>query len=133
MTTPKHKIKIQKQILVELKTQTLTAFDGRKQIYKFDCVTGDDTHPTNPGVFNIFLRDKEHVSKKYHVPMHYALFFTKDGKAIHQYHGPAFSLVRALKENVSDYFGSHGCVRLEEENAKTLFDWTPIGTPVHVK
>jgi len=32
-----------------------------------------------------------------------------------------------------DWFGSHGCVCLTEEDAKTLFDWTPIGTLAHIR
>lgn len=29
-------------------------------------------------------------------------------------------------------FGSGGCVRQPDYKAKALFDWAPIGTPVHV-
>lgn len=66
--------------------------------------------------------------------MHYAMFFTRDGKAIHQYHGvvPLFA-VRLLKENISDWFGSHGCVRLSEEDARALFEWAPVQTTVRVR
>jgi lipoprotein-anchoring transpeptidase ErfK/SrfK len=71
-------------------------------------------------------------SHTYNVPMNYAMFFTLDGKALHQYHGPGFGVVRAFKTSVSDWFGSHGCVRLREEDARTLFDWAPIGTTVNV-
>jgi lipoprotein-anchoring transpeptidase ErfK/SrfK len=67
------------------------------------------------------------------VKMHYAMFFTHDGKAIHQYHGPVFSIVRALKTSVSDSFGSHGCVRLQEEDARALFSWASNHTIVHVQ
>lgn len=31
-----------------------------------------------------------------------------------------------------DWFGSHGYVRLEEEDGKLLYERTPIGTSVHV-
>jgi lipoprotein-anchoring transpeptidase ErfK/SrfK len=66
--------------------------------------------------------------------MNFAMFFSSDGKAIHQYHGILpLAVVRAAKSGVSDWFGSHGCVRLTEEDAKTLFDWTPIGTPVDIR
>jgi hypothetical protein len=29
--------------------------------------------------------------------------------------------------------GSHGCVNLTRENAKRLYEWAPIGTPVEVR
>jgi L,D-transpeptidase catalytic domain len=87
-------------------------------VYTFDCITGDKDHPTDKGNFFIFAKDEKHVSHKYSVKMHYAMFFTHDGKAIHQYHGPApFWLVRGLRQDASDWFGSHGCVRLTELTA----------------
>ena len=122
-----------KRIEVDLASQTLKAFDEGKQIYAFDCVTGDSSHPTNKGKFYTFMKDRSHVSHKYNVKMYYAMFFTRDGKAIHQYHGPApFSVMRTVKEHVSDWVGSHGCVRLNEEDARTLFDWAPIHTMVDI-
>jgi lipoprotein-anchoring transpeptidase ErfK/SrfK len=123
-----------KRIEVDIATQTIKAFDGAKQIYGCDCVTGDSSHPTDKGTFHTFLKDKTHVSHKYNVKMNYAMFFTHDGKAIHQYHGPApFSVMRMAREHVSDWIGSHGCVRLKEEDARTLFDWAPMHTQVIIR
>jgi lipoprotein-anchoring transpeptidase ErfK/SrfK len=34
---------------------------------------------------------------------------------------------------VSDWFGSHGCVRLAEDDAKTLYGWATIGTTVTIQ
>jgi lipoprotein-anchoring transpeptidase ErfK/SrfK len=125
---------IAKRIEVDIASQTLSAFDNGKLIYKLDCITGDSGHPTDRGTFHVFLKDQRHVSHKYHVKMYYALFFTQDGKAIHQYHGPGnFGLVRTLKEKLSDWFGSHGCVRLTEKDAAAMFAWTPLNTTVHIK
>jgi len=121
-----------KRIEINLADQTLTAFDGTSQVYSFDCISGDDDHPTDPGTFHIFLKDATHFSHTYHVKMYYALFFTRDGKAIHQYHGPGFWLIRNLKVHVSDWFGSHGCCRLQEDDARTLFNWAPLHTTVHI-
>jgi lipoprotein-anchoring transpeptidase ErfK/SrfK len=64
---------------------------------------------------------------------HYALFFTHDGKALHQYHGPVdLRAIRFMRHNVSEWFGSHGCVRLREADARALFNWSPMGTAVYV-
>ena len=38
-----------------------------------------------------------------------------------------------MKANVSDRLGSHGCVRLTEDDAQALYSWTPVGTIVEVK
>lgn len=119
-----------KRIKVFLDRQVLVAYENGKEVFKFDCATGDRDHPTDIGVFPIFKKDRKHFSQTYKVEMDYAMFFTHDGKAIHMSHavGP-ISLLKSLGMN---YFGSHGCVRLREEDAKTLFDWTPFGTIVEI-
>jgi lipoprotein-anchoring transpeptidase ErfK/SrfK len=123
-----------KRIDVDLTRQTVTAYLDSAVAYRFDCITGDSSHPTDRGTFRVLRKDKRHISHKYHVPMYYALFFTNDGKAIHQFHAPpgSFQVVRALKQNVSGWFGSHGCVRLAESDASALFDWTPLHTTIRV-
>ncbi len=123
-----------KSIIVDLQDQSVEAFEDGKSVYKFICVSGDDDHPTDKGTFKIFRKEHPYRSKSYNVQMDYAMFFTEDGKALHQYHGPIpLSMVRDLKKGVSEWFGSHGCVRLEKEAAQTLYEWAPIGTKVTVK
>lgn len=130
VTTAKKRGK--KVIKVNLMLQVLEAFEGTDRIFKFDCVTGDKDHPTDRGTFLISRKSKHHVSEKYKVKMHFAMFFTDDGKAIHQYHGFApLNMVRAAK-GASDWFGSHGCIRLTENDARALFAWTPEMTKVVV-
>jgi len=70
-------------------------------------------------------------SKKYNAQMNYAMFL-HGGEAIHQYHGVSFTLDRFFRTQVSDWFGSHGCVRLTEDDAHALLDWTPLGAVVKV-
>ena len=124
---PKRKI-----IKVSLARQSLDAYENDKLVYRFDCVTGTSDHPTEPGTFSIFKKDRIHRSQKYDAQMNYAMFFSSDGKAIHQYHGSF--LLAQLGHNVSnDLFGSHGCVRLAEADVKKLFDWAEIGTKVIIK
>lgn len=121
-----------KQIVVDLDNQNLYAFEGRKLKYSFDTTSGDIDHPTatKPQLFHIFRKHKKYVSKKYGARMDYAMFFTYDGKAIHQ--SNAVTLTSYLKTLGINYFGSHGCARLSEDDAKKLFFWTPMGTPVFI-
>jgi lipoprotein-anchoring transpeptidase ErfK/SrfK len=122
-----------KRIEVSLEEQMVRAYEDDNLVYEFICVTGDDDHPTDQGTFKIFRKQHPYRSKTYDVPMDYAMFFTKDGKALHQYHSPVpLSLVRFLKTEVTEWFGSHGCVRLEEDEARTLYEWAPMGTKVKV-
>ncbi len=124
---------LRKRILVSLDAQMLWAVQDGRVKFEFPCATGDSSHPTDKGVFPIFRKRETHVSSAYNVPMNYAMFFTKDGKAVHQYHGAmGLTVVRFMKTAVSDMFGSHGCVRLEQQSANSLFNWTPMHTEVHV-
>ena len=123
-----------KSIVVNLDEQMVEAFEDDNRVYAFICVTGDDDHPTDKGVFHIFRKQHPYRSKTYNVPMDYAMFFTEDGKALHQYHGPVpLSVVRNIKQGVTEWFGSHGCVRLEENAARTLYEWAPLNTKVTIK
>ena len=97
----------------------------------FICLSGDNRHPTDRGKITIVRKHQIYRSRTYDTQVNYAMFFTLDGKALHQYHGPVpLAVVRSLRQSVSEWFGSHGCVRLAERDAKALFDWAPIGTTV---
>lgn len=136
MTEPpkkKPQPKSNKVIRVHLAQQIVEAIEGDKKVFRFECVTGDKNHPTDRGSFVILRKHATYRSRTYDVQMDYALFFTLDGKAFHQYHGLVpLPVIRTTRSSVSEWFGSHGCVRLEQADAKALFDWTPMNTVVQV-
>ena len=119
-----------KHIKVLLDRQVLIAYDADKEVFCFDCASGDRSHPTPPGQYQILRKHPIYRSKKYDVQMDYAMFFSRDGKAIHKSH--AVGPISYLKYFNFHWFGSHGCVRLAEGDAKTLFEWTPVGTRVEI-
>ena len=132
-SAPKSQSKKPKVIQVNLTLQIVEAYEGSTRIFQFECVTGDKDHPTDCGVFRILRKSHPYRSHTYNVQMNYAMFFTHDGKALHQYHGIVpLSIVRTARSNVSEWFGSHGCVRLAEADAKTLYEWSSVGTTVKV-
>jgi lipoprotein-anchoring transpeptidase ErfK/SrfK len=121
-----------KRIEIDLTSQTVSAYDGTTVFHQCECVSGDASHPTPKGTFKVFRREHPYTSKTYGVPMNYALFFNK-GIALHQYHGPApWFLLRAGRA-LTNAVGSHGCVRLQEDDARALYTWAPIGTSVQVR
>jgi lipoprotein-anchoring transpeptidase ErfK/SrfK len=126
----RRKPEMPKRIEVDLSRQVLLAFDGPKQVFSFDCVTGDDSHPTPSGRWHIRSKHRHYTNHKYHVRMNFAMFFTTTGEAIHEssFVGP----LSYLKSLDMGFIGSHGCVRLASEDAEALFQWTPIGTNVRV-
>jgi len=121
-----------KQIIVELDAQNLYAYDNGLRVYKFNCASGSSKHKTaiKPELHHVFRKHEDYTSKTYNAPMDYAMFFTKDGKAIHE--SRAVGPTSYLKMMGVDYFGSHGCVRLSGSDAKKLFFWSPMRTPVFI-
>ncbi len=123
-------IGINKKIVVVIDTQVLLALEGDKVVYEYDVVTGRPKKETHPGDYRVSRKYKDYTSKTYGSEMPYSMFFSKDGKAIH---GTQWATVRSyLHAYVTESVGSHGCVGLSEENAKTLFSWAPVGTPIEV-
>jgi len=122
-----------KRIVVDLRSQSLAAYDGATLFHRFECVSGDSGHPTPTGHFQITRKHHPHTSHTYHVPMNYAMFFKSTGEALHQYHGPApWALLRAGR-SLTTLVGSHGCVRLQEYDARELYAWAPVGTQVDIR
>lgn len=119
-----------KRIVVNLDRQKLFAYEGDKLFHECHCVTGRAGHETTPGTFKIFLKDKEYVSKKYKTPMPFAMFFTKDRKAIH---GTTLAVPRSFAKYLgADEAGSHGCIGVTPEDAEKLFKWADVGTAIEI-
>ena len=120
-----------KEIQVFLESQTLRALEGNDVVYEFDVVTGQAGKETEEGGYKVFKKHERYVSKTYGSEMPYTMFFSKDGKAIH---GTTVATLRSyLQTYLTSSLGSKGCVGLTDDNAKALFEWAPVGTPIIVK
>ena len=120
--------KSSKVILVNVDQQVLYALDNYKIVYEFDVITGQPGKETHAGRFSVFKKIEDYTSKKYKAPMPYTMFFSKDGKAIH---GTKWATIRSyLHVYVTESVGSMGCVGLTEDDARTLFEWAPMGTTI---
>jgi lipoprotein-anchoring transpeptidase ErfK/SrfK len=119
-----------KEIQVNVDEQTLAALENGEPVYTFDIVSGRPDKETLVGTFKIFRKHEQYTSKTYGSEMPYTMFFTDDGKAIH---GTNVATLRSyLHTYLTESVGSQGCVGLTDDNAKLLFDWAPVGTPVVV-
>jgi lipoprotein-anchoring transpeptidase ErfK/SrfK len=124
------KPKVKKEIRVNVDEQTLAALENGESVYTFDIVSGKPDKETLVGTFKIARKHEKYVSKTYGSEMPYTMFFTDDGKAIH---GTNMATLRSyLHTYLTESVGSQGCVGLTDDNAKLLFDWAPVGTPVVV-
>ena len=117
-----------KALLVNVHDQVIYAVDNYQIVYKFDVITGRPGKETIPGKFTIFKKIEDYTSKTYKAPMPYTMFFSKDGKAVH---GTKWATLRSyLHAYITESVGSMGCVGLTEDDARTLFGWATVGTPV---
>src|SRR5947209_4548122 len=102
------------KLLIEIdkSTQRMTVSQDGAQLYTWPVSTGQRGYDTPGGQFTPFRMEKDHFSREWDdAPMPHSIFFTKQGHAIH-----GTEHIRNIGRPAS-----HGCVRLEPENARTLF------------
>jgi peptidoglycan hydrolase-like protein with peptidoglycan-binding domain len=106
------------QIYVSKATQTLTVYDGDEILATSKVSTGKPGHTTPSGIFSILEKRKYHESNIYsNAPMPFMQRLTWSGIALHE-------------GKVPNHPASHGCVRLPNGFAKTLFSMTERGAHV---
>jgi lipoprotein-anchoring transpeptidase ErfK/SrfK len=99
-------------ITVDISAQEMTVDDDFGTVYTFDVSTGRPGHATPTGSFRpIRMHDMWHSSKYENAPMPWSIFF---------YGGYAIHGTTDLKH--LGQVASHGCVRLDPQNAKLLYD-----------
>jgi hypothetical protein len=99
-------------ILVDKDNQLMTVSVDGDVRYRWPVSTGIPSRETPNGDFRTFRAEISHFSKEFDdAPMPHALFFTKQGHAIHG----------TTSERQLGAPASHGCVRLSQANAATLY------------
>lgn len=103
---------LQVDVLVDKVSQHMIVKLDGVPTYDWLVSTGAPGYDTPSGNYRIFRMEEEHFSKEWDdAPMPYSMFFTGLGHAVHgSYH------VKMLGRAAS-----HGCVRLQPENAAILF------------
>jgi lipoprotein-anchoring transpeptidase ErfK/SrfK len=121
----------EKWIDVNLSNHTVTAYEGADAVYgPVSMVNGADATPTVTGTFHVYLKYETQTMKgenadgsNYETPdVPWISYFT-GGYALHG--APwrsSFGFAGAA--------GSHGCVNMAVADAKWIFDWDEVGTPV---
>ena len=128
-----HATTTDKKILVNLKEQTLSAYDGKILFLKSKVSTGIKSTPTATGTFQIYRKTPTRYmqgpspdigGEYYDLPgVPWNMYFTADGAAIHGAYW-------------HESFGrpySHGCVNLPPITAQKLYKWAKVGTKVIIK
>jgi hypothetical protein len=99
-------------IAIDKAKQRMTVFVGGARKYDWPVSTGRPGFSTPSGTYTATSMNEVWFSKEWdNAPMPHAIFFMKDGHAIHGSHE-----VKKLGRPAS-----HGCVRLSPKNATTLY------------
>jgi hypothetical protein len=100
-------------IVVDKNAQQMTVSVDGVPRYVWPVSSGNPSHETPNGSFRAFRMEEDHYSKEFDdAPMPHAIFFTKQGHAIHGTDAASRLGTPA----------SHGCVRLSRANALKLWD-----------
>ena len=102
------------RLLIEIdkSSQSMTVSRDGITLHRWPVSTGLRAHDTPAGTFTPFRMEEDHYSREWDdAPMPHSIFFTKKGHAIH-----GTTHLRAIGRPAS-----HGCVRLDPQNARVLF------------
>ena len=103
------------RLLIEIdkSSQQMTVSQDGVQIHVWPVSTGLRRYDTPSGSYTPFRLEKDHFSREWDdAPMPHSIFFTRQGHAIH-----GTEHTRNIGRPAS-----HGCVRLEPNNARVLFN-----------
>jgi len=103
-----------------------TAFDvslrparAAQVVYTLTASSGAPGYETNAGSFKVFRKERNSWSYPYQVWLPWASYFD-GGIAFHEY------------KDVPPYPASHGCVRVSAPEARFVYEFATMGTPVTV-
>lgn len=114
-----------KEIVVELEEQEVHVYEGGRQVKIFTVSTGLPGTPTVEGEFSIYYKIEMQPMRGpgyYLSNVEWVMFF---------YEG--YGLHGTYWHNNFGEPMSHGCVNLANEDARWLYEWAEIGTPVLVR
>ena len=124
-----------KRIEINLPEQMLRAYEGDALLFEFRASSGMSTTPTIAGQFQVLMKEPDAYARRWDLEMPYFIGIYKEGpdfyNGIHEL--PILASGRRLSAGVLGWPASYGCIILDEEDAKTLFDWAPIGTLVRIE
>lgn len=116
-----------KSIDVNVTTERVTLLENGNPIDSFLCASGANNTPTPLGDFTIYakLPAVDMRGPGYFAP-HVPWVMVFDGD--YTLHGNYWNTTFGVRGSG----GSHGCVGMPPATAKRVYDWAPLGTPVHI-
>lgn len=130
---------VTKEIIIDLGEQMAFLLEDGQPVRMYQVSTGKATTPTPMGDFQVHRKQELRISSQavpYRMP--YYLSFTPNGAyGLHALpylgHSPDSS---NYWHEALDHIGtpvSHGCIRFLPDEARALYNWAEVGTPVYVR
>lgn len=117
------------RIEISIAEQEIRLWDGRRVVAEYAVSTGTSSHPTPRGNYKILSKETNHWSRSYGVWMPYAMRIV-GGIFIHQ--NPVTTDGRTIGVKALGNPASHGCIRVGPGNAKSVYNFARVGTPVWI-
>jgi len=121
--------------VVDISEQRMYVYEGDRLLWKWVVSTGEPGRDTAIGQFAIQSKIKMAYASTWNLDMPYWLGIYWSGPLENGIH--ALPIQRDSGYKLWDgYLGqrvSYGCIILSDENARTLFNWAKMGTPVIIQ
>ena len=123
-----------KRILIDLSEQHLYAYQGDSLVYSFVASTGMAGARTMPGSFRVLDKIPNAYAATWDLQMPYWLGIYWAGPLENGIHAlPILSNGQRLWEGYLGTPVSYGCIILGTEEARQLYEWAEVGTPVVIQ
>lgn len=107
-------ISAERALVMYLDIQYFGAYEKGKFVFWGPFSSGKKGYSTPSGNYEMLWKSENYISKKYNMPMPYAVNFSPAGYFIHE-------------QSLPGWPASHGCVRLRRADAKKIFQWIKKG------
>lgn len=122
-----------KLIEIDLSNQRMTVWENGQVKWVWVCSTGEWGHPTRTGRFSVLSKIPTAYSSYYSLQMPWWLGIYWVGSAQNGIHAlPILSNGQTLWAGHLGRRVSYGCIILDTANAKALYHWADLGTPVNI-
>jgi lipoprotein-anchoring transpeptidase ErfK/SrfK len=131
--TSEAQAKGKKRIVVDLSEQRMYVYQSGKLLWKWKVSTGGPNHGTRAGHFRVLNKIPNAYASTWNLQMPYWLGIYWAGSLQNGIH--ALPILPSGQLLWAGYLGqrvSYGCVILSTKNAKTLYQWASVGTPVDI-
>jgi tetratricopeptide (TPR) repeat protein len=123
-----------KKIEVSLAKQQVTMWEGNKIIARFKASTGKDPYITRTGEFEILNKMPNAYSRALGWGMPYWMGIYQAGGTENGFHAMArLANGAVLGTGVLGRPATSGCIMVSDSDAKMLYNWADIGTPVIIQ